>query len=143
MQAKKSIEAIKVLGSNVLQEDESSRLCTGKKDTVTLKKCKLQKILLNDPLENLHKKFLHHYPQCKIRFSVSCKLRPFWVLIPKARDRDTCLCITNENMELIVAALKQKEINKENTQDEVYKALSCEGAYFRENCLIKSCNDCQ
>lgn len=92
-------------------------------------------------MENLHKKFLHHYPQFKI--SLFCKLRPFWVLIPKAGHRDTCACITRENMALIVMALKQKEIIKENTPVEVCKALCCEGEYLKEDCLIRSCNGCQ
>lgn len=40
-----------------LECDENSRMCPGKKDTLTRNKVKKQKILLNDSLKILYRKF--------------------------------------------------------------------------------------
>lgn len=51
--------------SQFLAKDESSRLTAGKKETITRKKIKKQKRLLNDTLKNLFKKFIMEYPMYK------------------------------------------------------------------------------
>lgn len=64
---------------NFLEEDSSSTLCPGKKDTITRKKCKKQKIYLNENLQNLQKDFCSKFPQFHIGYSTFCKFRPFWL----------------------------------------------------------------
>lgn len=48
-----------------LEKDENSRLCPGKKDTITRNKDKRQKRYLNDSLLNLHKEFCLEFPHIK------------------------------------------------------------------------------
>ncbi|VEN49386.1 unnamed protein product [Callosobruchus maculatus] len=72
------------------ERDDCSRLMPGKKDTITKAKRKIQKRVLCDSLINIHKKFIAAFPKyIKLSYSEFCKNRPFWVLIPNARDRET------------------------------------------------------
>nr|CAI5864168.1 unnamed protein product [Callosobruchus analis] len=88
-----------------LLKDENSRLCPGKRDTVTFRKRKMQKRYLNDSLKNIYGKFRSAHPDIKISYSAFCRMRPFWVLQPKISGRETCLCILHTNMQLIVSKL--------------------------------------
>lgn len=81
-----------------LERDENSRATTGKKETVTKKK---QKRFLNEPMEILHEKF-KEYPDIQISNSEFCK--------PTIKDRDTCICKTHANMQLMTDKLLQHKI---------------------------------
>lgn len=78
--------------AHFLERDDNSRATTGKRDTITRKKLKMQKRLLSDSLKNLHKKFKAEKPNIKISYSEFCKRKPFWVVHPSVKDRETCLC---------------------------------------------------
>lgn len=91
------------------EEDCNSRLCPGKKDSITKDKIKKQKRLLQDTMKNLHTKFIKK-KYISLSYTMFCRLRPFWVVAPNIHKRDTCLCITYENMDLILASLKQVHI---------------------------------
>lgn len=125
-----------------LEEDENSRLCAGKKETVTKLKLKKQKRFLNDTLINLHKKFTTSFPQHeKMSYSTFCSLRPFWVITPDCKTRETCLCKLHTNMSLLVKKLKQAKIIDESNTADVLKSMTCEGK-LAENCLQRNCPDC-
>ncbi|XP_054259552.1 uncharacterized protein LOC128984273 [Macrosteles quadrilineatus] len=84
-----------------LEKDEHSRMCPGAKDTITRKKDKRQKRYLNDTMLNLYKIFSTEHSHLKLSYASFCKLRPFWIVMPKVTDRDTCLCTVHENMNLL------------------------------------------
>jgi len=67
-------------------------LCTGKKQTITKDKIKMQKRLLLDIVTNLHKKFGSEYLEENIGYTIFTRLRPLWVRMPMCKDCDTCLC---------------------------------------------------
>lgn len=90
------------------ERDDVSRCTTGKKETKTEGKVKKQKRVLNDSMKNLHVKFLAEHSS-SISYSLFCNLRPFWVVVPKANDRDTCLCKLHCNFEFMLTRLYQKE----------------------------------
>lgn len=126
---------------NFLENDESSRLTAGTKETITRKKVKKQIRLLNDSLLNLYAKFkstINH----KISYSLFCRYRPFWIISPNAKQRDTCLCIHHTNMELIITALKTANVINEGTPVALVKTICCEGK-LKEECLLRKCNDCR
>ncbi|KAJ8887031.1 hypothetical protein PR048_013246 [Dryococelus australis] len=79
------------------RKDESSHICAGKKETVTMKKSKKQCTLLNYTTEKLHKRFTAELPEMKLGYSTFCKHSPFWVLSPIAADRNNC--IIHENID--------------------------------------------
>ena len=72
-----------------LERDDNSRATTGKKETRTRNKKKMQKRFLNEPMQKLHQKFRREYPEVKISYNEFCKRRPFWVVKPTVKDRDT------------------------------------------------------
>lgn len=142
---KKKIERllkIKQVVTCFYEKDENTRMCPGKRDTITFHKIKKQKRYISDTLKNLHKKFLAAHPDQKIGYSLFCKLRPFWVLQPDARKRETCMCIVHANMDLLVSALRKNCIIKEKTSSEVVKSLVCNGPVLKETCLERSCQSC-
>ncbi|KAL0869426.1 hypothetical protein ABMA27_007661 [Loxostege sticticalis] len=139
---KKRIQLLKVkrVIQDFLLDDQNSRLTSGKKDTITKNKKKKQIRLLNDSLLNLHKKFVEKTNK-KISYKTFCRYRPFWVINPKASDRNTCLCAMHENTDYIVKALKTRNIINENSALEVAKVMYCEGE-LKEKCMERSCPDC-
>lgn len=86
------------------ENDSVSKMCPGKKDCVTFKKVKMQKRLLLGSMKDLYPKFLESVPY-KMGFSTFCKLKQFWVCIPKASDRNTCICRIHANIKLLVEAI--------------------------------------
>jgi len=80
------------------KREDVSRMTSGKKQTLTRAKNKQQKRFLNDTVSNLHSKFLAENSDLKISYRTFCRLKPFWVVWPKEKDRDTCQCKTHENL---------------------------------------------
>jgi len=71
--------------------DDVSRSTAGKKETITRKKVKMPKRFVLDNLENLHRKFLSENPKLSLSYSLFCRLRPFWVLLPDLKSREYML----------------------------------------------------
>ncbi|KAL7370849.1 hypothetical protein ABVT39_012719 [Epinephelus coioides] len=86
--------------------DDVSRMTTGKKQTMTKKKIKMQKRFLVDTMKNLHRKFLAENNTSHISYASFCRLRPFWVVHPFLSDRDTCQCRLHENLGFLADTLK-------------------------------------
>ncbi|WAR26590.1 hypothetical protein MAR_012294 [Mya arenaria] len=80
----------------LLERDDTSRITSDKQATITRNGVKMQKRLLNGDLINLYKKY--ESEGNKISYSMFCKLRPFWIVKPTEKDRDTCLCKLHENL---------------------------------------------
>lgn len=88
-----------------LERDNNSQATTGKKGTITRQKFKKQKRYLNDSLFRLYHSFKEEYPQVKISYSKFCENCPFWIVKPSIQDRDTCLCKTHANIQLMADKL--------------------------------------
>lgn len=138
---KTKINNMKLQIKEFLEKDESSRLTAGKKETITKKKIKKQIRLLNDTMLNLYAKFKNTVNR-KISYSLFCRYRPFWIISPDAKKRDTCLCVQHENMEQIVSSLKMTKILKETTSVNFVKSICCEGK-LNEDCLMRNCEGCR
>ena len=108
--------------------NDNSRLIAGKRQTKTYKKLRKQRRILLSNLKTLHLKFLSE-GKTKISYSAFCKLRPFYVVFPRQSDRNTCMCKTCNNTELLVEGL----VNAKATQ-------SCDiNSYLEE--IVCSTND--
>nr|CAI5836874.1 unnamed protein product [Callosobruchus analis] len=88
------------------EEDENSRMTPGKRDFITFQKVRKQKRFLNDSLKNLYSKFCFKEKRFRVSYAFFCRLTPFWVLIPSAASRQTCLCAVHEHVRLLVSKLK-------------------------------------
>lgn len=120
------------------QQDEVSRLGAGKRECVTRKGVKKQKRYLLDTMLNLHKKFKED--NFNISYQTFCRLRPFWVSIPKVNDRDTCLCIKHANIDLKLSALHNRKILPYSGHDKLLEDTCCNR--YNEQCLSRNCQRC-
>jgi hypothetical protein len=88
-----------------LERDDNSRITTSKSDTITRHENKKQRRLLTDrpTMTRLYAKYKNENPTSTVSHSTFCSLRPFWIVQPSARDRETCLCKLHENGNLVVS----------------------------------------
>ncbi|CAH1108130.1 unnamed protein product, partial [Psylliodes chrysocephalus] len=94
-----------------------------------------------ESLKNLHKKFASENSESvKLSYATFYKLRPFWVIIPTVHQRDTCLCVTHENMLLLVTKMKVLQIINESSPEALLKTICCEA---RQECIERKCLMCK
>lgn len=122
-------------------QDENSRLCPGKKDTITRRGIKKQKRYLNNTQKILFDDFKKQHPDFQISYATFCKLRPFWVVQPAMSGRDTCLCILHENVNLLVSSLSRNRLIRERNIDQIVSKLCC--SKQNEKCLGQNCENCK
>uniref|UniRef100_UPI003590066A uncharacterized protein isoform X2 n=1 Tax=Myxine glutinosa TaxID=7769 RepID=UPI003590066A len=121
--------------------DYNSRMTTGKKNTVTRKKKKLQKRLLNDTRKNIHSRFLAENPTSSISYSLFCRLKPYWIVTPTEKDRQTCLCKIHENTQLTLSKLKTLKILSTDNMDTIVHSISCNTE--SQSCMYGECRTCK
>lgn len=103
----------------------------------------MQKTFLLDTVVNLHEKFKSEYPSAKISYSMFAKLRPFWVVKPAPKDRDTCLCQIHENGQLLadrphfLGLVTSKCRNVEDLAGSVCCDINSRACAYRECCMCK------
>uniref|UniRef100_A0A6P7H0A5 Uncharacterized protein LOC114344525 n=1 Tax=Diabrotica virgifera virgifera TaxID=50390 RepID=A0A6P7H0A5_DIAVI len=138
--AKTNHEIIKRKIINFLQDDSNTRLCAGKRDYLTKKGDRKQKRVLVDTLRNLHISFMK---TCNIKISYPqfCRFKPFWIVQPNCDKRDTCLCITHANMDLMLTALFQAKIISVSKHQNLLHIICCNR--YNEQCLSRDCLTCK
>lgn len=138
---KKSLKNINnaIIVRNFLELDINSRMCPGKKETVTKNKVKRQKRILLDTLKNLHLKFLREY-NIKMSYTLFRQLRPYHVVRPKMSDRDTCLCIDHANIKLIIDKLYYFKIISTNSLTKLAEMACC--STKNKSCMYRQCSKC-
>lgn len=87
-----------------------SRMCPGKANVITKKKNKKQKRLLNYSLKSCYSQFQKLNPSHLISFTTFYKCKPFWVVQPSLKDRETCACVKHENFKFVVSKLFNEKI---------------------------------
>lgn len=119
--------------------DDVSRMTTGRKQTVTRLKKKMQKRLLTDTMKNLHRKFLSEHIG-DVSYTTFCRLRPFWVVTPSSSDRDTCLCKRHENLQFMANALQSQGLLSSRNIEEMSEATMCDPK--AKSCAYGECGEC-
>ena len=119
-------------------KDDNSRMCPGKRDYVRRGKQKMQKRLLLDSIKNLHIKFTL---QSGIKISVStfARYKPFWVIKPTMRDRETCLCEKHSNFDFLLSKLRVCKVINISSTDELINAVCCASSM---DCILGKCKTC-
>lgn len=120
--------------------EENSQVRPGKNDCITKNKIKKQSCYLNAPLNSLHIKFRNEYPNIKLSYSYFALLRPFWMTPRNSNSRDTCLCVTHENVNLVISKLFANHIIKEKTYQNVINSIVCDSN--NEMCMYRKCKSC-
>jgi len=123
--------------------DDVSRATAGKKETITRKKnkIKMQKKFVTDTLENLHRKFRSENPLVTVSYSLFCRLRPFWVLLPDLKSRDTCLCKLHENLSFMAQKLHQMHLIDTTNLELLVTKCCCSTA--SKHCMYGLCEMCK
>lgn len=134
---KKIVQSIQ----DFMEKDENSRMCPGKKDFVVKHKIKKQKRIMLDSFKNLHKKYLASKESFKISLATFWRNRPFWVVVPKLSDRDTCGCIKHSNMHLLTMSLYNAKLINTKQPDYLIKDLVCSEKEI--NCMLRKCTKCK
>ena len=88
-----------------VERDNISKMCPGKKAFVSFKKFKKQKRILLGTWKSTYEKFCESEKNFKISFTTFWRYKPFWVVLPKVGDRDTCACKVHTNIEHLVTVL--------------------------------------
>lgn len=128
--------------SAFLERDDNSRITTSKTDTITQHGTKKQRRLLTDTLTRLYEKFKTEHPTLNVSHSTFCSLRPFWIVQPSARDRETCLCKLHENGTLVISKLCQLQLLPDGCRTVetcVDKAVCTEPT---KDCYERKCSGC-
>ncbi len=84
--------------------DNVSHMTTGRKQTITVRKKRMQKWLLTDTMKNLHRWFTSENSD-NASYSLFCACQPFWVIAPTDADRASCQCKTHENLQVMADTL--------------------------------------
>ena len=121
--------------------DDVSRTTAGKKETITRNKMKMQKRFVLDTLENLHRKFVAENPTIAVSYSLFCRLRPFWVLLPDLKSRDTCLCKLHENLMLMAEKLLKMQMIPSANLEQLVTSCCCTTS--SKTCMYGSCSICK
>ncbi|KAI4808526.1 hypothetical protein KUCAC02_000583 [Chaenocephalus aceratus] len=120
--------------------DDVSRMTTGRKQTITVRKKKMQKRLLSDTLKNLHRKFGSEKSD-NVSYCLFCACRPFWVVAPTDADRATCQCKTHENLQFMADTLYSHGIVVSKNIEEMVDRTVC--ATDMKACAYGDCVECR
>ncbi len=93
--------------SHFFHQDEVSTVINGKSGEIRKNGQIFRKRALTDNMANLHRRFQSENPRHKLSMSQFCKLKPFWIVHRRIKDRETCACKTHENFGLKIKKLHQ------------------------------------
>ncbi|KAJ4924841.1 hypothetical protein JOQ06_003791 [Pogonophryne albipinna] len=120
--------------------DDVSCMTTGRKQTITVRKKKMQKRLLSDTLKNLQRKFASENSD-NVSYCLFCACRPFWVVAPTDADRATCQCKTHENLQFMADTLYSHGIVVSKNIEEMVDRTVC--ATEIKACAYGECVECR
>lgn len=120
--------------------DDVSRATAGKKETVTKNKVKKQKRFLLDTMKNLYRSFNKEFNGI-CSYTYFTRNRPYYVIIPSADARETCLCKLHTNIEYKLIALKKKQAVPTNSTSSLLESIVCN--VNQMECMYGTCQECR
>lgn len=118
-----------------------------KKVTLIFWEKKQQRRILNFSLQDLNEQFATVNKVLPLSYASFCRKRPWWVLAPRAIDRDTCSCKIYENTRFLADELKRKQLLvSDNLKDLISQAVCsttdkklmyCNCRKYKDVCIIK------
>ncbi|XP_037395079.1 uncharacterized protein LOC108426002 isoform X1 [Pygocentrus nattereri] len=119
--------------------DDVSRMTAGRKQTITLRKKKMQKRLLTDTRKKLYQKFLSENLG-NVSYTTFCRCKPFWVVSPSPSDRDSCLCKKHENLLFMTDALQSCGLLHHRDIEQLAQETMCDSK--TKACAYGECREC-
>ena len=130
------------MSDGIFSRRENNGKTTGKRDTITRNGVKAQRRILTESMLRLHVIFTAEHPQCKMSYSLFCRLRPFYIVPPTNKDRETCLCRLHENGRMVVERMVKANLlpaGISTTEDAVAHAVCPQP---QQQCYERSCTKC-
>ncbi|GBM18513.1 hypothetical protein AVEN_252291-1 [Araneus ventricosus] len=135
----KNLTEVRKSVQKFLEDDLHSHMCPGKKDTITRGRMKMQRRVLLDSLKHLHRKYINNGGTF-MSYTQFCLLRPFWVVQPTLKDRETCLCVLHCNTKELLKKLHLYRVIKESTTKDICNTVCCKRSYA---CMFRICQHCK
>lgn len=127
--------------SHFFHQDEVSTVINGKSGEIRKKGQIFRKRALTDNMANLHRRFQSENPRHKLSMSQFCKLKPFWIVHRRIKDRETCACKTHENFGLKIKKLHQLGIVATSSPRDIVQASVCSDNDM--SCMYRTCSNCK
>lgn len=140
-QSKKKIVLNKKIQEDIKRfylRDDISRNTAGKRETKTRGKKKMQIRYLTDTLQNLYE--IYKKEGGTHSFTTLFRYKPYYVLSPTAKTRDTCMCVKHSNMEYLFIALKNKNVIEYKNLEETINKSVCDKNLHA--CMYELCVNC-
>ena len=125
---------------NFFERDDISRMCPAKRDFVKKNGIKKQKRILLFTVKALTSKFVQE-TGINLPYATLLRAKPFWVVAPKLRDRETCLCVKHENFELKLNKLKSLQQLNHGSTEKLIEDYSCDVTSY--DCMNGLCDKCK
>lgn len=122
------------------ERDDNSRVTTGRKETVTKQKVKKQRRIMLDTMINLHEKYCAESIDNAVSYSTFTRLRPFWIMAARPKDRETCLCQKHENIQLKIEKLFSLKLISSKNAESLLQTVCCD--VNNKGCMYRDCSQC-
>lgn len=76
-----------------------------------------------------------------LSYATLLRAKPFWVVAPKSKDRETCLCIKHENFEFKFNKLKNLQELKQESIEKFMEHYTCNATSY--DCMNSLCKKCK
>lgn len=135
----RKVNTIKFSVKQFLENYENSAICPGKKDIIKKNGKIFRKRVLQDTLTSLHQKFCKETKK-KISLNTFLKYKPFWIIKSKMSARNTCLCKTHANFDLILQKLCKLKVVSSPSSRNFTELITCNSN--SKACMYRECRVC-
>lgn len=122
------------------EQDNVSRMCPSKRDYVKLNGIKKQRRVLLGTVKELVSKFVKE-TGIVLSYAMLLRAKPFWVVAPKSRDRETCLCVKHANFEEKFNKLKYAKELEHASIEKFIEQYTCDVKSY--DCMNSLCEKCK
>lgn len=119
-----------------LHRDDVSTIINGKSGEIQI----YRKRALTDTLAKLHQHFLVEHPEQTVSKAQFFRLRPFWIIRPKVKDRETCACKMHENIGFKLKRMQQLGIIETSSPEDLVQSSVCDTGNM--SCMYGRCQKC-
>ncbi|KAL4713418.1 hypothetical protein ACJJTC_010403 [Scirpophaga incertulas] len=121
------------------ERDDVSRMCPAKRDCLKKNGIKKQKRVLLNTVKDLTPKFAKE-TGINLSYPTLLRAKPFWVVAPKSKDRETCLCVKHENFSLKFNKLKNLQELPPGSIEKFIEHYACDVTSYE--CMRNLCEKC-
>ncbi|XP_034143744.1 uncharacterized protein LOC109615422 [Esox lucius] len=91
-------------------------------------------------MANLQRRFLAEHPEQTVSKAQFFRLRPFWIIRPTVKDRETCACKMHKNIDFKITRLQQLGIIEKSSPEDLVQSSVCDTGNM--SCMYDRCQKC-